>query len=354
MTIFDRLENIAAQIGAPDLFKLWTKASRYPKEVGNMSEAPFEYQVDQKGYVEACALVANLLFNGVKTHLGGLKDKTVLDMGSGFSLPQGGLPAVLSVKLGARQAFAIDISSPDHFSSDPRKVEFWKAAKALLGVDVQGLEQGRVFFDTYDTLHFDNFVSKVVQLQMSASAMWFRDSMFDVIFSNAVFEHVKDARSVLAECFRVLKPGGGMYHHWNPAAGFLMGGHDIGIPFLYPWALLRLPKAKHVELLRHMLNNPDVLKTANPPQHTITPDRAKIYADNPGLLYEHMSHDLNMLRVNDLLRYAREVGFEIVHSGFYIRDEHRHFLTDEIRSELPGYSDDELLSDFHSIALRKP
>lgn len=96
---------------------------------------------------------------------------------------------------------------------------------------MQGLDDGRVVFASTDILHFDDFFSKITLLQMSASDMWFKDDMFDVVISNAVFEHVQKPAEVLAELFRVVKPWGGIAANWNPFAGFSMGGHDIGIPF---------------------------------------------------------------------------------------------------------------------------
>jgi SAM-dependent methyltransferase len=314
----------------------------------------FAYQEDGVAHVQNSAFIYSLMKEGVDKYFGGIIGKTVLDLGAGFSLPQGCLPMTLAVRDGARQCFGIDISNPEHFAVDPLKVNFWRTAKEVLGVSVQGLDQDRVFFGESDTMHDDSVISRIVALQMSASDMWFRDCMFDVMFSNAVFEHVKDAKNVLSEAFRVLKPGGGLYAHWNPYSSFQMGGHDIGIPFMYPWAHLRLDKADHVEKLRQMLNDPELLQTANPPEHQITEGRAEGYKDTPELLFKHMDDDLNKLRVKDFLRAAEEAGFEVAHSGFHINDAHRKYLTPEIRSELSEYSEDELLTIFHSAALKKP
>ncbi len=319
-----------------------------------MTAKLFDYQEDSVAHVNNSAFIYSLMKDGVDKYFGGLGAKTVLDLGAGFSLPQGCLPMALAVRDGARQCFGIDISHPDHFAMDPLKVDFWRTAREVLGVSVQGINQNRVFFGESDTMHDDSVISRVVALQMSASDMWFRDGMFDVVFSNAVFEHVKDAKNVLLEVFRVLKPGGGLYAHWNPYTSLQMGGHDIGIPFMYPWAHLRLPRAEHVRLLDRMLNDPELLRIANPPEHTITQGRALSYKGRADLLFQHMDDDLNKLRIGEFLRFAQEAGFEIVHSGYHIDDRQRMFLTDQIRNELHGYSDDELLTIFHSAALRKP
>jgi SAM-dependent methyltransferase len=52
----------------------------------------------------------------------------------------------------------------------------------------------------------------------------FPDSMFDVIFSNMVFEHVMKPAETLAELRRILRPDGVMLHLW-PSDEVLFEGH---------------------------------------------------------------------------------------------------------------------------------
>jgi SAM-dependent methyltransferase len=319
-----------------------------------METALFGWQADAVNYVNQTAGVYELLASGIKEHCGGFDGKTVLEIGAAFQLPHGGLNLVLAIRDGARQCFGIDITHPCMGCSAPDKVAFWKAAKERLGVECDGIAQNRVCFWSTDVLHYDDFFSKIVQLQMSASNMWFRDGMFDVVFSNAVFEHVKDARNVLREMYRVLKPGGSAYHHWNPATGLVMGGHDVGMPYYYPWAHLRLSEPEHVEKLATVLADPALYTTAFPPGHTLTPERAATLAKDPKTFRRNMMEDLNMLRVGDLHEFAKSAGFVVLYENFNIHEEDRAYLTPEIREELPGYSDDELLTFFHSFALHKP
>ncbi len=314
----------------------------------------FGYQSEMKSYVEQAKFVYELLAKGVNEHCGGFKDKVVLDLGVGFQLIHGGLTLPLALKDGAKQCFGIDIANPEEHSMEPNKVAFWRAAKDVLGIDVQGLDQNRVYFASTNILHFDDFFSRIVLMQMSASNMWFKDNMFDLTISNAVFEHVQNPASVLQELYRVLKPGGFAYIHWNPFSGLRMGGHDIGMPYYYPWAHLRLKKDEHVRKLAEVFANPQLTATAFPPEHTPTAERAAEYAKDPALFYEQISYDLNKMRIGTFLEYAKACGFEIAHSGFYITDSDRKYLTDEIRRELPGYSDEELLTVLHMAALRKP
>ncbi|MEJ1157890.1 class I SAM-dependent methyltransferase [Prosthecomicrobium sp. N25] len=317
-------------------------------------DALFEYQVDFRNYVEAARVPYNILASNVKEHLGGFGGKLILDLGVGFQLTHGGLTLALALLDGARQCYGIDIAHPDLHAADPNKVAFWKQARDLLGIEVQGLEGGRVVFASTDILHFDDFYSKITLLQMSASEIYFKDNMFDIVISNAVFEHVQNPKRVLTELYRVLKPGGGAAINWNPYAGFRMGGHDIGMPYHYPWAHLRLPEDRHVEMLGQVFSNPALYSTAFPPQHTPTPERAAIYAKDPALFRKQISYDLNKMRIPEFLDYAHSAGFELLSSVPHIPDEDRRFLTPEILAELSQYGEDELLQLFHTAVLRKP
>ncbi len=60
--------------------------------------------------------------------------------------------------------------------------------------------------------------------QADGTALPFRDSTFDVVLSHAVIEHVADAPCYLAECARVLRPGGRMYLSTAPYLSFA-GAH---------------------------------------------------------------------------------------------------------------------------------
>lgn len=64
----------------------------------------------------------------------------------------------------------------------------------------------------------------------------FPDDWFDVVFTNMVFEHVKDLSGVLGEMRRVLKPDGVSVHLF-PSLEVWREGH-CGIPFAH-----RLPRA---------------------------------------------------------------------------------------------------------------
>jgi len=91
-------------------------------------------------------------------------------------------------------------------------------------LDIPGLELRPVELDGGGD--FDVFFDGAVELRgMNGAAMEYPDAAFDLIFSDAVLEHVSDCRAVIAEMHRVLKPGGCALHiidfgdHATPGGG---------------------------------------------------------------------------------------------------------------------------------------
>jgi ubiquinone/menaquinone biosynthesis C-methylase UbiE len=79
-------------------------------------------------------------------------------------------------------------------------------------------------------------------VQGDAVALPFRDACFDFVFSHSVIEHVASAPGYLAECRRVLRPGGALYLSTAPYLSFA-GAH---LP------RLRLPIPIHILLGRRL------------------------------------------------------------------------------------------------------
>lgn len=62
----------------------------------------------------------------------------------------------------------------------------------------------------------------------TVEAAAFPSGFFDVVFTNAVLEHLRDPRSVLQECRRILRPGGVFYAdtvNWDSYTRRLLGAH---------------------------------------------------------------------------------------------------------------------------------
>jgi len=87
-----------------------------------------------------------------------------------------------------------------------------------------------------------------ILLNMDAMSLKFPDAIFDVVFSISVFEHVSDVSSVLAEIYRVLKPGGCALISFEPVWSCSYGHHLHHFPscskLIPPWAHLTWPPGK--------------------------------------------------------------------------------------------------------------
>lgn len=144
----------------------------------------------------------------------------------------------------------------------------------------------------------------------------FADNTFDLITSIAAFEHFLDVPKVVAEAYRVLKPGGLIWVGLHPFTA-LSGGHNVGLR-LGP--VTKLPDG--VEPWDH-------LRKRQVP----------------------FSVPLNEWRIE---QYEQEFlkHFTILHTT-YSGVEGRDLLTPQIRAELQGYSVEELTHNGFIICARK-
>lgn len=298
-------------------------------------------------------------FLGMKRKLdylaGGFIDKHVLEIGAGLHLPQGGILSALVALHGAKRVFGIDIHHPCNECLSERKRLFWE----IFNKSIKGLEdspgytnRGCVRFISRDTIWDDNEYNKLAFLQMSASDMYFKDGMFDLIISKATFEHLKKPKEALKEMKRVLKPGGYIYMSWNPFASLRMGGHDIGIPYYFPWAHLRLSEKEHILKLREVYSNKKIYQTM-PIEHRPTDELAHQYAKDPESLRNSTLQDLNQIRIKEFLRIVNNLKLKILDNENIIDDGERKYLTEEIRKELIQYSEEELLMIAMEVVLQK-
>ncbi len=133
----------------------------------------------------------------------------------------------------------------------------------------------------------------------------FPDNYFDVIISNAVFEHIEDVEAAIAELVRVSKPGAVLYNVIHLYAS-LSGGHNL------QWAYPEKHTPDDVPPWDHLRQN-------KYPTH--------IY--------------LNKLREYDYKAFFGK-HTEILEWNDGV-SEGRELLSNEIRNELSRYSEDELL-----------
>lgn len=110
-----------------------------------------------------------------------------------------------------------------------RDVSSWLPYRPACLVGVDYLDYGKAWskFQRYGEDHYpatklDFFQADITELSR------FSDASFDVVGSDAVFEHVKDIGSVLKELHRVLRPGGILYAAYGPLWHCCGGDHISG------------------------------------------------------------------------------------------------------------------------------
>lgn len=96
---------------------------------------------------------------------------------------------------------------------------------SAFGCDV--FYEGGDYLETIDGSLFDSGIIK----KMDDNNIPFEDKSFDIVVNTQVMEHVPDLEIVLAEIYRVLRPGGAVLSLF-PDKGVWREGH-CGIPFLH-------------------------------------------------------------------------------------------------------------------------
>jgi SAM-dependent methyltransferase len=98
-------------------------------------------------------------------------------------------------------------------------VSFAEHADSVVGIDpIDRFSQAGV------ALARDRGLARLWFLRADGMALPFPDATFDLVLSHAVIEHVADAPRYLAECRRVLRPGGHLYLSTAPYLSFA-GAH---------------------------------------------------------------------------------------------------------------------------------
>src|SRR5439155_675553 len=87
-----------------------------------------------------------------------------------------------------------------------------------------GLDLDARFLDSGTRLVRERGVRNAAFVQGDGARLPFRASAFDAVFSHSVIEHVSSAPAYLAECHRVLRPGGVLYLSTAPYLS-LAGAH---------------------------------------------------------------------------------------------------------------------------------
>jgi SAM-dependent methyltransferase len=245
-------------------------------------------------------------------------DLRVLDLGCGPNAPMTVLLAGAGCKvtgvdarLGVRWGLGLDLSRYSHY---------WKSAGLLRTVRKAAgeLAYDRTYFRELSRLTGLDLEDRGLDLrEMDVQAARFPANEFDVVHSNATWEHIAEIPAANRTVAHVLRPGGIAYIeiHLFPS---LSGGHDL------PWIVPGRTSLGDVRPWRHLRD---------------AAWKAPVF--------------LNRLRERDYRRHFEETGgLEIVDWQVEFT-EGKEYLTDEILKQLPDYTMDELTRRSIIVILRK-
>jgi glycosyltransferase involved in cell wall biosynthesis len=162
--------------------------------------------------------------------------------------------------------------------------------------------------------------SEIMFVRASAENIPFPDDYFDVVFSCNAFEHIKNIERAISECARVVKPNGIIYISTHPYTS-ISGSHHPA------WFHPDSEPPKDIPSWFHLRND----------------------CEKPVWL---LDYGLNKYRLADyrnvFTRYADIIA------EFSDKVEGASFLTEQIRLELKGFSEEELLTSTKTFLMRKP
>jgi SAM-dependent methyltransferase len=182
---------------------------------------------DQKAAPHALRSVA--AYRAMIESAGGLRDRRILELGPGFSLA----PGLLLVASGAASyvgadAFPIASREPEHYRGVRRELERDRAVVRPDGLDAER----RRMLERFDELcRFGpsgvDFDARVAwRCPVDVASLPFDAGAFDLVISVSTFEHFPEPARAIAECFRVLAPGGVAIHQID-----LRDHRDFSRPF---------------------------------------------------------------------------------------------------------------------------
>jgi len=243
------------------------------------------------------------------------KDKLILDAGCGQRIPETLLLSNFCYKV-----IGIDLTIPERYKI-LKKAHFPLNIRLRLGRIkrlIREFYQFRRYYRELEKLSGRRLSFKEADARvMDITHTEFPDHYFDIVVSNAVFEHIGDVDTACRELKRITKKGGYLFIGIHLFTS-LSGGHD-----------------------NEWLNPATVIKFTVPPWAHL---RDRRYQVDPSL---------NRLRFRDYRKIFKD-HFDIVDLvwGMSQVEASRRFLTPQIRKELGDYSEDELLRHSVSVTLR--
>lgn len=255
------------------------------------------------------------LLQRIKPYISDIKEAKILDVGCGVRAPF----TLLFNSVGACVVgIDLDVLTSDVNFARYKRILTSQGPKRLLTRLITDFYHDKVYYQELERVADFPLNFKELDLrQMDASQTTFKKEEFDLVVSNAVFEHLKNVRGVLAEMKRIMKQNAVIYVeiHLFPS---LTGGHNT------------------------LWSNPDtqqvVLGRVPPWDHL----RKQLHPVDPSL---------NKLRESEHFRLFSE-NFKIL-DWITEYKEPECYLTPELSSELSEYSRDELLKRSIVVIARK-
>jgi ubiquinone/menaquinone biosynthesis C-methylase UbiE len=182
-------------------------------------------------------------------------------------------------------------------------------------------------------------------VQGDGSRLPFPDGSFDLVLSHSVIEHVVEAERYLRECFRVLRPGGGLYLSTQPYLS-LTGCH---LP------RLKVPVPVHLIVGRRAALAIFRLLARRAPWALRDPRESNTWillAEQGKPIPDSLAQHVTVRRV---LRWATAAGFRRVREDLHVTGFFRRFVPGPLRRLFAGlpWSQDVMIGHLECV-LAKP
>jgi SAM-dependent methyltransferase len=147
---------------------------------------------------------------------------------------------------------------------------------------------------------------KITFVQSSSSSIPLPDASADVIYTVDTVEHLSRPRDILADCYRVLRPGGRLLVHFTPWLG-PWGAHleDI-VPF--PWPHVVFSMDTLLSVAAHLYDSDEY----TPACYWFDPETGA-RRPNPYLDRQRWHEFLNHITIRQFIRVVRKLPFRQVH-----------------------------------------
>jgi SAM-dependent methyltransferase len=187
-----------------------------------------------------------------------------------------------------------------------------------------GLDLEARFAEAGTRLAAEKAIARAGFVQGDGARLPFRESSFDLVFSHSVIEHVAAAEAYLAECHRVLRPGGVLYLSTAPYLS-LSGAH---LP------RLRVPVPLHLLIGRDRAFRAFRFLARRAPWSLREPREANTFIALAEQGKEKQDDLLQSVTLARLRQWLRGAGFRVLHEDRHVTGFFRRVLPGPLRRRL--------------------